>query len=52
MATEFCMATKTSLAHTSHIKPAQVVVIMKLPEEQTLMDTSVESCYLVHTDHN
>lgn len=53
MAAKFCTATRTSSAHTSqNIKPTHVVVIMKLPQEQTLMDASVESYYLVHIDSN
>lgn len=53
MAAEFCMATRTSSAHTSqNIKPTQVPLIMKVSEEKPLTDTSVESYYLVHTDYN
>lgn len=53
MAAEFCTTTRTTSAHTSqNIKSPHVVVIMKLSEEQILMDASVESYYLVHIDSN
>lgn len=51
MAAKFFMATRASSAHSSqNVKSTHPVVIMKLPEEQTLMDALIESYYLVHID--